>query len=50
MALPAEAINALLKRICATPIMETLQIEVISLAKDTCETKIHGNRISSAEF
>ncbi len=40
MALSAEIKAALLKRIYAIPIMETLQIEVLSLAEGYCETKI----------
>ena len=40
MALSAEVKEALLKRIYAIPIMETLQIEVLSLAEGYCETKL----------
>jgi len=40
MALSAEIKAALLQRIYAIPIMETLQIEVLSLAEGYCETKI----------
>jgi uncharacterized protein (TIGR00369 family) len=40
MALSAEIKAALLKRIYAIPIMETLQIEVLSLSEGYCETKL----------
>jgi uncharacterized protein (TIGR00369 family) len=40
MTLSAEVKDALLKRICAIPIMETLKIEVLALAEGYCETKI----------
>ena len=40
MTLSAEVKDALLKRIYAIPIMETLQIEVLSLSGGYCETKL----------
>ncbi len=40
MALSADFEEVLLKRIYAIPIMETLQIEVLSLAEGYCETKL----------
>ena len=40
MALTEEFKTALLKRIYAIPIMETLQVEVLTVAEGYCETKV----------